>query len=303
MNSEGNDAGSIAKYAAVATASELAGKAINMLTAKATLYIRLLGLGNHDSSGATTNQDVGALRTLKKGRNKASEKLASRAGEQINQAKLTVEGAKVKATEVETAVSMLASGFMPLRVQYNPTSLKMHTVAGTITQYKGMGDDNMNSVQNTDKKASTYLTVQLIFEDINNSDAFGASTLSEGGASLSNAVDMAKSVAVNTFSDGYSVKKQTEGIMSLLMMKRTRQVIFVWNNMFFHGELISVNINYTMFNKNGHPIKATVDMQIQQTNGNATFKSDMDYWNEVLNTAFVKDSIWSDVGNLVGMPF
>ena len=72
--------------------------------------------------------------------------------------------------------------------------------------------------------------------------------------------------------------------------------------MFFHGELISVGINYTMFNKNGHPIKATVDMQIQQTNGNATFKSDMDYWNEVLNTAFVKDSIFSDVGSLVGLP-
>ncbi len=288
VDTESNNAAQIAAYTAAAAGMWAAGKAIGLMTARATLYVRLLGMGNHDSSGATTNQDVAALRSLRKGRNKASEKLAERAGAVTNQAKLAVESAKIKASEIETAVAMMASGFMPMNVQYNPTSLRMNTVAGTITQYKTMGDDTMNSVQNTDKKASTYLSVQLIFEDINNSDAFGATTLSEGGASASNIADMAKSGIINTFSNGFSVKRQVEGLMSLLMMKRTRQVIFVWNNMFFHGELISVNINYTMFNKLGHPIKATVDLQIQQTNGNATFKSDLEYWNEVLNVAFQK---------------
>ena len=56
--------------------------------------------------------------------------------------------------------------------------------------------------------------------------------------------------------------------------------------MFFHGELISVNANYTMFNKQGHPIRAVVEMQIQQNNNNATFKSDLAYWNDVFDEAF-----------------
>ncbi len=302
MNSEGNDAASVAGYAAAAAGLEVASKGLSLMTAKAVLYVRLLGIGNHDYSGASTNNDVGALRSLKKGRNKASEKLAARAGEQVSEAKLAIEAAKIKVTEVETTAALMATGFLPMRVQYNPASLRMNTVAGTITQYKSMGDDTMNSVQNTDKKASTYLSVQLIFEDINNSDAFGATTLSEGGASLSNGVDLAKSVVNNTFFGGYSVKKQCEGLLSLLTQKRLRQIIFVWNNMFFHGELISVSVNYTMFNKNGNPIKATVDLQIQQTNGNAAFKSDLEYWNEVLNIAFQKNSMLDNIGGSLGLP-
>ncbi len=302
MNSEGNDAGSVAGYAAVAAGLELGAKGLAQMTAKATLYVRLVGMGNHDYSGASTNKDVAALRSLKKNRNKASEKLAQRAGEQVNQGKMMMEAGKIKATEIETEAAMMGTGFLPMRVQYNPSSLKMNTVAGTITQYKSMGDDTMNSVQNTDKKASTYLSVQLIFEEINNSDAFGATTLSEGGASLSNGVDLAKDVVVNTIGGGYSVKKPCEGLLSLLVYKRLRQVIFVWNNMFFHGELISVSVNYTMFNKKGNPIKATVDLQIQQTNGNASFKSDLEYWNEVLNVAFTKNSVFDDVGGLLGLP-
>ena len=39
--------------------------------------------------------------------------------------------------------------------------------------------------------------------------------------------------------------------------------------------------------KEGKPIKATVDMQIQQTNSNATFKSDMEYWDGILDDVFM----------------
>ena len=36
-------------------------------------------------------------------------------------------------------------------------------------------------------------------------------------------------------------------------------------DMIFCGELNQVNVNYTMFNKSGEPIRATVDIVIQQT--------------------------------------
>ncbi len=296
MDVENNSAGAIAGYTAAAVAQAAAGKAINLMTAKAVLYVRLLGAGSIDTSGAAVSQDISALRSLRKTRKKMSTKIAERAGKMVTKDEIAKTAASVKMSEAEIAAKMMATGFLPMVVQYNPASLRMNTVGGKIEVYKTMGNDSMNSIQSTDKKTSTYLTVQLIFEDVNVSDAFGATTLSDqGGLNVSGGLDMAQSIAANTLGDGYSVKKQAEGIMSLLMMKATRQIIFVWNHLFFHGELISVDINYTMFNKLGHPIKATVDMQIQQTNGNAAFESDLAYWNEVFDQAFTQDTLISSL--------
>ena len=141
----------------------------------------------------------------------------------------------------------------------------------------------MQRYTTTERKGSTTLMIQLLFEKLNISDAFGATTL---GLNIDSAVDLAKDVATSVFGDGYSVKKPVEGIISLLTRKSTRQIIFCWNNMFFHGELMSVDANFNMFNKNGYPIMATVDMQIKQTDANATFASDQQYWEEALDRAF-----------------
>ncbi len=297
ISATGNE-GAVVGYTAAAIATAAAGKALEMATAKAMLYIRMLGKGGLDTTGASTNQDVKALRSLRKQKLKVSEKLAERAGQMTKQTKIFADATKTKMTEVEVASGMLQSGFLPMAVQYNPASLRMNTMGGRIIKYTAVGNETPNSIQNTDKETSTYLSVQLIFEDINNADAFGKSTFSDVTVNVSNTAEVLKSTAINAFKDGYSVRRQTEGLMSLLMTKRTRQIIFVWNNMFFHGELLSVDINYTMFNKLGNPIKATVDLQIQQSNANATFTSDMEYWNEVFEKAFDQSSMLEDMTNL-----
>ena len=282
----GSAAAQEAAVAGMAVGLEAGARALKNMTAKATLYVRVLGAEYNDTSGISTNEDVAALKGIAKMRKKESATLMGRAGQVVSRAVVLAGGAQRKVIEAETDFAMQASGFVPFHVQYNPSSLRMNSVGGKLRQYKSMGNDTMNSVQNTDKATSAYLTVQLVFEDINVNDAFGKTTFSDGGLSTSNALDMAASIKKNLQSNGYSVRKQVEGIIALLMIKRTRQVIFVWNNMFFHGELISVNANYTMFNKQGHPIRAVVEMQIQQNNNNATFKSDLAYWNDVFDEAF-----------------
>ena len=293
------EAAKIAGYTAAAIGTAAAGKGLEMMTAKAMLYVRMLGMGNIDSTGASTSQDVKALRSLRKQKLKVSEKIAQRAGQKIKQTKLASEAVKTKMTEAEVAAALLTNGFLPVLVQYNPSSLRMNTMGGRISKYTAVGNETPNSIQNTDKETSTYLTVQLVFEDINNADAFGKTTFSDATINTSNAAEVAISTAAN-IREGYSVRRQTEGLMSLLMMKKTRQVIFVWNKMFFHGELLSVDINYTMFNKMGNPIKATVDLQIQQSNANATFASDLEYWNEVFEKAFDKTSMLENLSGIRG---
>ena len=291
-------AAAVAGYTAAAIATAAAGKALEMATAKAMLYIRMLGKGGLDTTGASTNQDVKALRSLRKQKLKVSEKLAERAGQMVKQTKIMQDAVKTKMSEVEVAAGMLQSGFLPMPVQYNPASLRMNTMGGRIIKYTAVGNETPNSIQNTDKETSTYLSVQLVFEDINNADAFGKSTFSDATVNISNSAEVLKSTVINAAKEGYSVRRETEGLMSLLMTKRTRQIIFVWNNMFFHGDLLSVDINYTMFNKLGNPIKATVDLQIQQSNANATFTSDMEYWNEVFEKAFDQSSMLEDMTSL-----
>ena len=269
---------------AAATALGATAKGLEMAKAKATLYVRMLGQYN-DTTGSTTNQDVSALKGLLKMRKKKGKAAAKRAGAEIDQADIIEEGAQIKLSEAEMAVEMLTIGFIPVPVQYNPATISMQSVGGAIEKYTAMGNDSPNSLVSMDKKTSTYLTVDLIFEEVINSDAFGSTTMENGGVNISNSVDMAKDMVANLSGD-VSVRTKVEGLISLLMLKRTRQIIFVWGNMFFHGELLSVNANYTMFNKNGNPIRATASIQIQQTNGNATFKSDTEYWDEVLDEVF-----------------
>ena len=282
MSDAGDNFGAYSAYGGSGADIEAAAFGLEKIKARAILYVRILGW-TIDTTGSQTNEDISGLRSLVKKRNKSSEKVAKRAGQTTDQATILAEAAKTKMSEAELAAAMLSKGFVPVRVQYNPSSVKMYSVGGKIKKFSAMGNETMNSMTSTDKKTSTYLSVTLIYEDINLADAFGTSGL---GVNVSDAADAVKSTALNAIGIGYSVKKPVEGLISLLMTKETRQIIFVWNNMFFHGELISVNANFTMFNKLGNPIRATVDLQIQQTNGDETFASDKQYWDDAFDAAF-----------------
>ena len=289
----GGTAGTLTAIADTITATEAAtgiaaaAKGLELAKAKATLYIRIVGGELQDNTGANVNEDVAALRSLLKKRKKKSKEIAKRAGQPVDTITITKEGVETKLSEAETKATMMSAGFLPMEVQYNPATISMQTVGGQLEKYTAMGNDTNNSLVATDKQTSTYLSVQLIFEDINVIDAFVNAPYENGNMSgVSDTADKIVSNYKTIRGTGYSVRRQVEGIMSLLMLKPTRQIIFVWNNMFFHGELLSVDANFTMFNKLGHPIRAVVNIQIQQSNNNATFKSDLEYWDDVLDTVF-----------------
>ena len=282
MSDLGDAAIEAASFTAAGAAMEAAAYGLNKMTAKAMLYVRILG-ASLDTTGSRINEDVWGLRSVLKSKKKSSEKLAARAGQQVNMATVAANAAKLKMSEAQVLAAMMSKGFTPMEVQYNPSSLRFNTVGGTVVTYKAMGNEQMNSMTSTDKQTSTYLNVELIFEDIDLADAFGSSSL---GANVSDIVGTAKSVIEKAVGKSHSVKVPVEGLVSLLMNKESRQVIFVWNDMFFHGELVSVNANFTMFNKQGYPIRATVNLEIQQSNGNATFASDKQYWSDAFDLGF-----------------
>lgn len=265
-----------------ASAKEAEAKGIETLASKATLYVKMLGW-EIDATGSKTNEDIEALRSLVKERDKSSSKLAARSGKVTKQMDIKADASKAKMTSAQINAAMLAKGFIPVQVQYNPSSITMNSVGGNIKNFETMGNEKLNSMTSTDKQTSTYLSVDLIYEDINVADAFGSQSLDTKGPEWG---DKKAFKEDDEFSDVYSVKKPVEGLLSLMMEKETRQVIFVWNNMFFHGVMTSVSVNFTMFNKIGMPIKAKVSLQIQQSNTDESFASDRQYWDSAFDTAF-----------------
>ena len=171
--------------------------------------------------------------------------------------------------------------YLALEVQYNPSSIHMQTVTGSQLDYCGgsMGNKANNMIVQNTVPTSTTMTVQLIFDDVNMFDAFMVNNI--------NSPVGATAQAVKYFVSGkHTVQPQVEGILSLLTMDATRQVIFYWAKMSFRGELTGVQARYTMFNKSGDPIRAVVSLSIRQ--GEQEMLYDSGYWEKAYENLFEK---------------
>ncbi len=186
----------------------------------------------------------------------------------------------------------LSSEYVAMEVQYNPSSLRLLTTTGKQVNYgNSMGDMASGQVTEIIQPNATVLSCQLVFDDMNVYDAFMMSNLSPSiGNVVSGAADMTKKVkamkemkAKKAMKNGdediadastfaYSVRPQVEALLGLMVNQRTRYVNFCWSHMGFAGEMTDVVAKYTMFNKDGEPIRATVDIQIRQSG---------DYFNDI----------------------
>ena len=171
--------------------------------------------------------------------------------------------------------------YLAMEVQYNPSSIQMQTATGSQLDYSGgsMGNMANNMIIQNIVPTSTTMNVQLIFDEVNIYDAFMVNNVN----SPVGAVTQAAKYAVDK---GHSVQHQIEGILSLLTMDVTRQVVFYWAKMCFRGELTAVQAHYTMFNKSGNPIRGVVNLSIRQ--GEQAKFYDPAYWEKAYDNLFKK---------------
>ncbi len=175
-----------------------------------------------------------------------------------------------------------AQGFAALRVQYNPNSIYLDTSAG-LREIDNSSISNMmnNQITQIHSPGITTLGTQLIFDDMDVMDAFMLdSSMMSTGAAMS-AIGKATGIKKKKF----TVKTEVEGLIACLLSPLTRTVVFTWGDMVFWGELFQVNANYTMFNKSGNPIRAVVEISIQQDTKMVDNAVDS-YWNKAFDAAF-----------------
>ena len=176
--------------------------------------------------------------------------------------------------------------YIALEVQYNPGSLRLDTSAG---KQQSMVGEGMNKQMRTfESPVSTTLSFELLFDDVNNMDAFMLSDNPITGLTVSNVTNQVTSM----IKKNYSVQRQMEGLLSLLTIESAKHVIFFWGNMCFRGDVTRVSTAYTMFNKKGYPIRGKVGLSIRQGSAinarDADAKYDDGYWDNAFDKTFTE---------------
>lgn len=176
-----------------------------------------------------------------------------------------------------------AQGFVPIQVQYNPSSIVMESEAGRDTK------EHNGFLEQVNTPEETVLKMELIFDDMNLKDAFMWDVLSVStGAVLQTGKQLANAAAGKY----YSVQNKAEIFVGAITKPQSRVAGLIWNDMILFGEMVAVSVEYTMFNKQGDPVRAKVGIQIRQdepTAGGDLAAAIKQYWEEAYKKLFISN--------------
>lgn len=232
---------------------------------KATLYLR------KPENGLKGQELLDTLTTIKTVSAQAQNLLSDSISADRKETKKTIE-------------AMKAQGFIPVKVPYNPKSIRFQSYNGRITSGGIGSEQGMGTQTQMQMQATTNLSFQLIFTDISLKDAF---MWEKFRLSAKDLIDTGFEIARISKGKIHTVKNEVEGLVGMMCNPVTRRVLFSWGDMAYQGEVTSIDANYTMFSPDGHPIMATVDMTIQQiADNNDNIKEDEAYWGHAFDRLF-----------------
>jgi hypothetical protein len=170
-----------------------------------------------------------------------------------------------------------------MEVQFNPSAISLDAYS-EATQFKGLTTSLDGNVINQQKRAaSIVLNTELIFDAVQNSDAFRQDALT---LSASNLVSTGAGLASKLLSgddDKYSVLKQSQGLLSLLTRNSVTRIIFHYGEFAFAGVLKGVQVNYSMFSPTGCPIRSKIGIRIEQVIDDA---NQLQIWDKKYDAVF-----------------
>ena len=271
---------------------------------KAILFVQKpYQAGDSAEKSTNINKNIAALRQVTKAGKSSSiaKRMAKMApGQVVGLDTIGANLAEGEQMSMAVASELATQNFLRFPVQYNPGSITISASAGRYPDYRSMGDSGARQFTMVEREATTYMNVELIFEDINVQDAFMTENMNPTAA---NVLDMAGNVIRTGADDNHSVQPQVEALVAMLVHEKTRRVVFFWSQMFFHGVVESVDATYTMFNKLGDPVKAKVNLAIRQAASGDEYKSDDEYWRKAFQAVFKESTAVSSVTNAINRFF
>ncbi|MCR5101902.1 MAG: hypothetical protein K6B41_11155 [Butyrivibrio sp.] len=151
-------------------------------------------------------------------------------------------------------------------VMFNPSEIRIGGYGGGKFATTIFGKDIK---EDTDERSSSYLQSQahiifsakLLFDKTSNPDAFISDKLTLNASRLGKLAGTGIKKLAGA-DQGTSVQKEVEAFMAILRDPGLRMISFNWGKMCYQGVLNQANAQYTMFNLNGQPCRASVDISI-----------------------------------------
>lgn len=197
-------------------------------------------------------------------------------------------------------VSGFSSGNV-YEVKFNPSDISFQAYGGAKVQKMNYAEGGNVQMDFVDMAPRIMMNVSLVFDDYERTDAFMTEKFSDLMALTRTGVTSAANAVTGKI---YSVRPQVEGFIGSLRNEKTRKMSFFWGNMHYKGFLETIGAEYTMFNMEGHPIRANVNLGILLVDENIK-DNDMGYWSESYKKAFEKNSSLrskvGDGGNLLNI--
>ena len=227
-------------------------------------------------------------------------------------AKLTsvAEKASQKAQTLADAIGELTSSVgldtfsdkKVFQVEFNPAEMSFEAYGGGKAQKLNFALNGKISMTYEEMKPRILMRVPLIFDDCERTDAFMAEKF---GDLMAMGRTVISNVANTMTGDTYSVRPKVEGFIAALRNDNTRKLQFCWADMKYGGILESIDVEYTMFNMEGHPIRANVHLGIMLVDTEVSNRN-MGYWKGSYQEAFDSDgsslgSATQNVGNLLNL--
>ena len=129
-----------------------------------------------------------------------------------------------------------------------------------IQNYSGEGKNQINNVD-----SHIEMNIPLIFDKVDPQDAFYSDKFTLGQTSMVRGVAKLGIGAVQSIrgkDTSKSVQPEVEAFTAIIRSNDKRLIRFVWGDMSYEGILNGVNAEYTMFNVNGEPVRATMNLRV-----------------------------------------
>ena len=244
---------------------------------KAVLYVRDVETLNSNIGDNSVKIDAAAV----------SKALRSAASNPQNKGAALTLGSLKSAGSAQMKDLTRFNGFTGIEVQYNPGSISLNSQSGDNERGRRSGRNRL--IAQITRPVFTTMNFQLVFDDVNPKDAFMINSMSATGDAIAGISRYSFRKPEGEEDPGwslekkeYSVRKQVDGLVSLLANDATRQVVFFWAQMCFYGEVTKVNSRYTMFNPSGCPVRGVVDLTIRHESD----EYEDEYWNKAFDTIF-----------------
>lgn len=238
--------------------------------------------------------------------------LVSQYAETVNTAASNVMNAASNLAEGEKeGFGVSGNGAKKLRfeVPFNPKEI---TISGYGGEQMAVQDFSVKE----DGKRSSYvgsvnshieMNIPLIFDKLNNKEAFYNENFALGTTSILRGVGkIGKDAFLKTKGKDnlYSVQPEVEAFTHVIRSNNKRLIRFTWGDMSYQGVLIGVQTEYTMFNINGEPCRANVQLRIvllEPKDYPATVKIWTGKYKKNLPAKSAADTVVNQIGNLTNI--